>query len=147
MSTKTSPPEARSDQTYEAGCHCGYIKFSVTLSPPLPEYEVVQCDCSACRRFGYLLVCKSSMRKDLLPRKIGNDSLLILQVHRLTVYPNPSQIPPGSRFNGTATLGAASPSIASTPSKKSNCSVDNVARALALTFGISTRPRKCMASV
>lgn len=44
-------------QTYEAGCHCGYIKFSVTLSPPLPESKPLQCDCSACRRFGYLLVC------------------------------------------------------------------------------------------
>lgn len=47
-------------QTYDAGCHCGYIKFSVTLSPPLPEEKPLKCDCSACRRFGYLLVCKSS---------------------------------------------------------------------------------------
>ncbi|KAI0385390.1 hypothetical protein F5Y04DRAFT_184703 [Hypomontagnella monticulosa] len=42
--------------TYEAGCHCGYIKFSVTLSPPLPEYKVVNCNCSACSHLGYLLV-------------------------------------------------------------------------------------------
>ncbi|KAI8634233.1 glutathione-dependent formaldehyde-activating enzyme [Xylariaceae sp. FL1651] len=42
--------------TYQAGCHCGYIKFSVTLSPTLDEYKVLQCSCSACTRFGYLLI-------------------------------------------------------------------------------------------
>ncbi|KAI1388919.1 uncharacterized protein F4822DRAFT_262292 [Hypoxylon trugodes] len=42
--------------TYEGGCHCGYIKFSVTLSPPLPEYTVMNCSCSGCFRLGYLLV-------------------------------------------------------------------------------------------
>lgn len=45
--------------TYEAGCHCGYIKFSVTLSPPFPEYKILNCSCSACSHLGYLLVCKS----------------------------------------------------------------------------------------
>lgn len=56
-STKASEQPAE-EKTYEAGCHCGYIKFSVTLSPPLPANKPLQCDCSACRRFGYLLVCK-----------------------------------------------------------------------------------------
>ncbi|KAI2783222.1 hypothetical protein F4815DRAFT_384832 [Daldinia loculata] len=42
--------------TYEAGCHCGYIKFSVTLSPPFPEYKILNCSCSACSHLGYLLV-------------------------------------------------------------------------------------------
>ncbi|KAI1269618.1 glutathione-dependent formaldehyde-activating enzyme [Xylariaceae sp. FL1019] len=42
--------------TYEGGCHCGYIKFTVTLSPSLEEYKVMNCNCSACSRFGYLLV-------------------------------------------------------------------------------------------
>ncbi|TPX13167.1 uncharacterized protein E0L32_006367 [Thyridium curvatum] len=46
----------RPSETYECGCHCGYIKFAVTLSPPLPEYEVMECHCSVCRRMGYLLV-------------------------------------------------------------------------------------------
>lgn len=58
MSTEAAPSE-KPKQTYPASCHCGYIKFSVTLSPPLPEYKPLQCNCSACRRFGYLLVCKS----------------------------------------------------------------------------------------
>ncbi len=43
---------------YEGGCHCGYIKFRATLSPPLPEYEVLWCNCSVCSKLGYLLVCK-----------------------------------------------------------------------------------------
>lgn len=59
MSTEAAAPEPKPSQTYEAGCHCGYIKFSVTLSPPLPEYKPLECNCSACRRFGYLLVYPS----------------------------------------------------------------------------------------
>ena len=51
--------EDKSTGTYEAGCHCGYIKFSVTLTPALPETKVLNCNCSACTRFGYLLVCES----------------------------------------------------------------------------------------
>jgi hypothetical protein len=51
--------EEKKSGTYEAGCHCGYIKFSVKLSPPLPEYEVLDCGCSMCAKSGYLLVCKS----------------------------------------------------------------------------------------
>jgi hypothetical protein len=49
--------ETPSSATYDAGCHCGNISFSFTLSPPLPDYEVMNCGCSICRRAGYLLVC------------------------------------------------------------------------------------------
>ncbi|KAH7015490.1 Mss4-like protein [Ilyonectria destructans] len=48
--------ETKPSQTYEAGCHCGFISLSVTLSPPFPEHVVLQCNCSICRRAGYLLV-------------------------------------------------------------------------------------------
>lgn len=51
------PAAEKKRQTYAAGCHCGYIRFDVTLSPPLDEYEVLECGCSICRRAGYLLVC------------------------------------------------------------------------------------------
>lgn len=44
-------------QTANRAVVSGYIKFSVTLSPPLPATKPVNCDCSACRRFGYLLTC------------------------------------------------------------------------------------------
>ena len=56
----TEQQEEKPSGTYEAGCHCGYIKFSVKLSPPLPEYEVLDCGCSMCAKSGYLLVCKSA---------------------------------------------------------------------------------------
>jgi hypothetical protein len=57
MSAATEEPPKPS-QTYDAGCHCGYIKFEFTLSPPLDAgYKVLQCNCSACTRFGYLLLC------------------------------------------------------------------------------------------
>ncbi|KAI1083726.1 Mss4-like protein [Whalleya microplaca] len=54
--SSTTPAEGKKSGTHEAGCHCGYVKFSVTLSPPLPEYKVLQCNCSACTHLGYLLV-------------------------------------------------------------------------------------------
>ncbi|KAK4166097.1 hypothetical protein QBC43DRAFT_313948 [Cladorrhinum sp. PSN259] len=58
MSTTTpsSDTTPTSSETYQAGCHCGYIKFDVTLSPPLHQQQVVDCSCSICRRAGYLLV-------------------------------------------------------------------------------------------
>jgi hypothetical protein len=58
--------DSKPSETYQCGCHCGYIKFSMTLSPPLTtkapgdatgdNYKVLNCNCSACSRFGYLLV-------------------------------------------------------------------------------------------
>lgn len=51
--------EEKRSEVYEAGCHCGKISFSMKLSPPLDEYKVLSCNCSICRRAGYLLVCKS----------------------------------------------------------------------------------------
>ncbi|KAF2092279.1 glutathione-dependent formaldehyde-activating, GFA [Saccharata proteae CBS 121410] len=41
--------------TYTCHCHCGAIKFSATL-PSVLETPVLRCNCSACTRFGYLLV-------------------------------------------------------------------------------------------
>ncbi|KAI1411148.1 hypothetical protein F5Y13DRAFT_63391 [Hypoxylon sp. FL1857] len=56
MASDQQKENGQKSGTYEAGCHCGYIKFSVTLSPPLPEYKVLNCNCSSCSHFGYLLV-------------------------------------------------------------------------------------------
>lgn len=53
--------EEKSRGTYEASCHCGYIKFALTISPSLDTYEVLECNCSACRRLGYLLICEFSI--------------------------------------------------------------------------------------
>ncbi|KAK4181135.1 Mss4-like protein [Triangularia setosa] len=42
--------------TYPCSCHCGSITFTVTLSPSLASQRVMECNCSICRRAGYLLV-------------------------------------------------------------------------------------------
>lgn len=44
---------------YSASCHCGAVSYTVHLSPPLPEWKVVSCNCSICARSGYLLVYPS----------------------------------------------------------------------------------------
>jgi hypothetical protein len=63
--------DEKSSGTYKAGCHCGYIKFSVTLTPPLRQTKVLNCNCSACTRFGYLLVCELlSLPFPFLPKSL-----------------------------------------------------------------------------
>jgi hypothetical protein len=69
------PEQEKKSGTYEAGCHCGYIKFSITLSPPLPEYEVLDCNCSMCAKAGYLLVCKCPCKVQLEHYKESNTPL------------------------------------------------------------------------
>ncbi|KAF4534566.1 putative glutathione-dependent formaldehyde-activating protein [Lasiodiplodia theobromae] len=65
MSSKEPPtiPTASSDpnaptKTYTASCHCGKIKFSAKVSPPLEggAHEVASCNCSICTNKGYLLI-------------------------------------------------------------------------------------------
>ena len=41
---------------YNANCHCGDIKFKLTIAPPFPKHLVVDCNCSICRRNEYLLI-------------------------------------------------------------------------------------------
>ncbi|APA06454.1 predicted protein [Sclerotinia sclerotiorum 1980 UF-70] len=49
--------------TYEGGCHCGAITFTVTLKWPFPKYTVNSCNCSVCTHNGYLLAYP--MRQDV----------------------------------------------------------------------------------
>ncbi|KAL5401190.1 hypothetical protein PMIN03_011741, partial [Paraphaeosphaeria minitans] len=42
--------------TYDALCHCGTVQYKVTLSPPLEQQKIIECNCSICSRNGYLLV-------------------------------------------------------------------------------------------
>ncbi|KAL1638953.1 hypothetical protein SLS58_008411 [Diplodia intermedia] len=65
MSSTEAPkiPTANTDpngpsKTYNASCHCGSVKFSAKVSPPLEEgaHEVASCNCSICVSKGYLLV-------------------------------------------------------------------------------------------
>jgi hypothetical protein len=52
---------ASADVTHRGGCHCGAVRFEVRAPA---EIEVVDCNCSICRKTGYLhlLVEKSRFR-------------------------------------------------------------------------------------
>lgn len=51
------PPEPTSESSsHSAHCHCGAVRFSFTLSPPLHEYPANSCNCSICTKNGYLIV-------------------------------------------------------------------------------------------
>lgn len=50
------PPPTGEYSDHAANCHCGRVKFTFSISPPLGEYPVVVCNCSICQRNGYLLV-------------------------------------------------------------------------------------------
>jgi hypothetical protein len=41
--------------SYRASCHCGAVTFTVGISS-LSDQKVKRCDCSICRRNGYLLI-------------------------------------------------------------------------------------------
>ncbi|KAI4957593.1 hypothetical protein J4E86_004732 [Alternaria arbusti] len=53
-----APPADAPTKTYDASCHCGAFKYSVTASPPLddPSAVLVECNCSICVSNGYLLI-------------------------------------------------------------------------------------------
>lgn len=50
------PPPTGEYSDHAANCHCGAVRFTFSISPPLDEYPVVVCNCSICQRNGYLLV-------------------------------------------------------------------------------------------
>lgn len=42
--------------TYKANCHCGAVRYEVTLKDPFPKYPINKCSCTICTKNGYLLV-------------------------------------------------------------------------------------------
>ena len=56
MPPKFAPFDPSNAKKYEALCHCGAIRYSVTLSPPLEQQTITECNCSICTRNAYLLV-------------------------------------------------------------------------------------------
>ncbi|OZJ01594.1 hypothetical protein BZG36_05468 [Bifiguratus adelaidae] len=41
---------------HDAHCHCGAIAYTVKLSPSIATHKVTRCNCSICRRNGFLCV-------------------------------------------------------------------------------------------
>lgn len=77
MSENSGPPplpafDPTNMETYTAGCHCGTVSYTVTLSPRLPEQKVVSCNCSICQRNGYYLVYPS---REQMKVDTGEDAL------------------------------------------------------------------------
>lgn len=58
MSITISPQDSLSEQltTYKGNCHCGAIKYTMQIVPPLSSQEVVSCNCSICTKNGYMMV-------------------------------------------------------------------------------------------
>ncbi|RJE19584.1 Glutathione-dependent formaldehyde-activating enzyme [Aspergillus sclerotialis] len=51
------PPAQTSERsTHRGNCHCGAVRFTFSISPPLPKYPTNTCNCSICSKNGYLLV-------------------------------------------------------------------------------------------
>ena len=53
--------DPKTETTYQASCHCGKSRFTVTM-PPLDTLTVANCNCSICTINGYLNVqplCKN----------------------------------------------------------------------------------------
>jgi hypothetical protein len=55
--------------THTGGCHCGAVRFEVTAPA---EVEVFECNCSICRKLGYLHLIVPRSRFRLLQ---GEDAL------------------------------------------------------------------------
>jgi hypothetical protein len=59
-------------EKYNATCHCGSIRYTVTLSPPFERHPIVSCNCSICLKNGYLLVYPTRERVSF---QCGEDGL------------------------------------------------------------------------
>ncbi|KAG8167454.1 hypothetical protein KVR01_003143 [Diaporthe batatas] len=59
------PPPTGEYSNHKANCHCGAVRFTFSISPPLDNYPVVECNCSVCQRNGYLLVYPIKENVDL----------------------------------------------------------------------------------
>ncbi|KAF9069194.1 Mss4-like protein [Rhodocollybia butyracea] len=42
--------------TYSGNCHCGLVKYTITLPGSIYEQDITSCNCSLCVRYGSLFV-------------------------------------------------------------------------------------------
>lgn len=64
---------------YRGNCHCGAVKFNVTISPSFPQHLVLACNCSICTRNGYLFVYPL---RDYFQMLSGKDNLKAYEFNR-----------------------------------------------------------------
>ncbi|KAI1425250.1 glutathione-dependent formaldehyde-activating, GFA [Xylaria sp. FL1777] len=51
----SDPSASSNEKKYNANCHCGMVRFSVTIQD-IKSSKIVSCNCSICTKNGYLLV-------------------------------------------------------------------------------------------
>lgn len=66
--------------TYTGGCHCGAVRYQVTLDSSQP---VIQCNCSLCSRTGTLLAFVSP---DQFTLEAGDGSLTDYQFNKHVIH-------------------------------------------------------------
>ena len=59
--------------TYQGSCHCGAVRFQVTMPPPEKAFA---CNCSICMRAGWLLTFVGA---DAFALRAGEDALVDYQ--------------------------------------------------------------------
>lgn len=60
-------------KTYEGSCHCGAVRYRVTMAPPT---KATACNCSICSRAGWLLAFAPGTQFELVS---GQDALVDYQ--------------------------------------------------------------------
>lgn len=83
MTKSASTAEAMAETeslTYKGGCHCGAVKFEVTMVPPAKAFA---CNCSICSRAGWLLAFVNGSAFQLLS---GEDALSDYQFHHRRIH-------------------------------------------------------------
>ena len=66
-------------RTYEGGCHCGAVRYRVTLTLD----QLIACNCSICSKTGSLLAFAPASRFELLA---GTDALTDYQFGRKRIH-------------------------------------------------------------
>jgi hypothetical protein len=67
-------------RTYQGSCHCGAVKFEVTMPPPT---RAIACNCSMCSRTGWLL---AFAKDDTFKLLHGADAVTDYQFNKKTIH-------------------------------------------------------------
>ena len=73
-------PESMTQKTFTGSCHCGAVRYEVTMTPP---QKAVACNCSHCARAGWLL---AFVPADTFTLLAGEDQLQEYQFNRKHIH-------------------------------------------------------------
>lgn len=88
------PEETGVWQTYDLHCHCGVIRWKMSISPPLLEsqaqgkgiYTAILCDCSYCERNGVIACHPKAKNVEFTQGLVGRVTRVVI----VWQYPDPS---------------------------------------------------------